>query len=131
MTATQKSQILHMRLMGSSYGQIAQDLGLSLNTIKSFCRRNNLGERKSENVIRCAYCGTEVMQTKHRKAKKFCSDSCRMHWWKEHRQMLNRKSRAAFRCLLCGGEFLDYRSTGRKYCSHACYIADRFGGAEV
>jgi len=39
----QKKQITQMRSEGSGYSMIAAALGISENTFKSFCRRNNLG----------------------------------------------------------------------------------------
>ena len=42
MTDNQKSQIIKLRAAGNGYGKIAQTLGISLNTVKSFCRRNDI-----------------------------------------------------------------------------------------
>lgn len=33
-------------------------------------------------------------------------------------------------CEYCGKTFLSYGNKNRKYCSHSCYINDRFGGGE-
>lgn len=127
MRAAQAEQVTHMRLMGNSYGRIADELGLPLNTVKSFCRRK--GIVTEDGVSRCEYCGAEVKQTEHRKRKRFCSDTCRTRWWSAHRHLLHRASRVALHCLNCGREFTDYATAGRKYCSHECYINTRFGGA--
>ncbi len=35
-----------------------------------------------------------------------------------------------YRCPRCGSTFRAYRNRNRKYCSHECYIADRFGGGK-
>ena len=43
MNNLQKEQIVILRANGESYSKIADVLGISINTIKSFCRRNNLG----------------------------------------------------------------------------------------
>ncbi len=134
MTARQEKQVTHMRLMGESYVKISKSLSLPYSTIKSFCQRRNLGGRKNaskekqKGTVFCACCGKEVPQTEHRKLKRFCSDACRMAWWKEHRHLISRKSVVTFRCAYCGKEFTDYSSTGRKFCCHECYIAYRFGG---
>ncbi len=135
MTEGQQEKVTHMRLMGESYGAIAACLAISRNTIKSFCRRNNLSgdkaaDERQAGVALCAYCGKEVPQVEHRKPKKYCSDSCRAHWWNAHRHLITRRSMVSFRCVNCGAEFMDYRGTSRKYCCHKCYIADRFGGGE-
>ena len=34
------------------------------------------------------------------------------------------------RCARCGKPFTAYGNAGRKYCSHSCYIADRFKGGD-
>ena len=43
MTTAQKQRIEYLRGKGDSYAAIAADLGISENTIKSYCRRNNIG----------------------------------------------------------------------------------------
>lgn len=42
MTDNQKAQIIKLRVAGNGYGKIARTLGISLNTVKSFCRRNDI-----------------------------------------------------------------------------------------
>ena len=42
MSPTQKEKIEEMRKKGMGYGAIAKQMQMPLNTIKSFCRRNNL-----------------------------------------------------------------------------------------
>ena len=42
MTEEQKKQIETLRLNGCGYTRIAQMIGISENTVKSFCRRNKL-----------------------------------------------------------------------------------------
>ena len=42
MTEIQKQKARQMRLDGNGYRRIATELELSLNTVKSFCRRNRL-----------------------------------------------------------------------------------------
>ena len=43
MTAAQKQRVEFLRAKGESYAAIADDLGISENTVKSYCRRNNIG----------------------------------------------------------------------------------------
>lgn len=134
MTAIQEEQIAHMRMAGESYGKIADSLNISVNTVKSFCRRKNIYGGKGETnktqdgKVSCAYCGEEVPQPEHRKAKRFCSDACRVKWWNRHRQLAGRKNKMTLVCRNCGREFSDYGSAGRKYCCHGCYVAARFKG---
>lgn len=138
MTENQKTQIADMRGKGYGYIKIAQMLGLSENTVKSFCRRKKLTRRTDAvshvaDPVRdgqhfCLCCGAEVAQTLGRKEKKFCSDRCRNKWWNSHLDQVNRKAHYEFECAYCKKPFTAYGNAGRKYCSHACYVADRFGG---
>ena len=41
---------------------------------------------------------------------------------------VNRKANYEFICPHCKKPFSAYGNKNRKYCSHACYIEDRFGG---
>lgn len=77
----------------------------AINTVKSYCQRNQLGGRKStdSNKHFCKQCGIEVKQTPHRKLKKFCSDKCRMKWWNRHPEKLHRKSGKNIVCPICTG----------------------------
>ena len=43
MNDTQRQQIEKLRAEGLSYGKISDALGLSTNTIKTYCRRHGLG----------------------------------------------------------------------------------------
>ena len=51
MNSNQKQRIERLRTQGESYAFIAKELGISVNIIKSFCRRNNLGVGIKEQVI--------------------------------------------------------------------------------
>ena len=44
MTDIQKYKALDLREKGLSYSEIAKQIKASINTVKSFCRRNNLKE---------------------------------------------------------------------------------------
>lgn len=47
MDAKQKEEIAHLRIQGMTYEQVTKQLQLSVNTVKSYCQRNQLGGRKS------------------------------------------------------------------------------------
>jgi Response regulator containing a CheY-like receiver domain and an HTH DNA-binding domain len=136
MTDMQKEQILKLRSEGLGYIRIAREMGISENTIKSFCRRNartgvsKLTEPISDAQLKhfCQYCGIEVEQTSGRKMKKFCSDRCRMKWWNAHSDKIVRHKTHHYKCPCCGREFEVYGNSRRKYCSHPCYINARFKG---
>ena len=129
MTNGEKVQIVQMRKRGLGYAEIARSLGLSVNTVKSYCRRNGLKAtvQKEKNHPKdvCRQCGRVLKHTPGRKRKRFCSDTCRLHWWHEHRE-LSQNARTIV-CASCGKVFVTDRA--QKYCSHACYIHARFGGA--
>lgn len=138
MTEKQKIQIADMRGEGYGYIKIARMLGLSENTVKSFYRRKKL-TRRTDAVSHmavpvmdgqrfCLYCGVEVAQTPGRKEKKFCSDRCRNKWWNSHLDRVKHKAIYEYICRHCKKPFTAYGNAGRKYCSHECYIKDRFGG---
>ncbi len=137
MTDRQKDRIREMKASGLGYIKIARELGLSENTVKSFCRRNGLYRAAEENTAVppaegdkgvCPCCGAEVRQNPGRKAKKFCSDKCRNKWWNGHLDQVERRAHYEFMCTYCKKPFTAYGNAGRKYCSHECYIKDRFGG---
>ncbi len=87
MTPDEKSRLSTMRKAGRSYTEIADALGISKNTIKTFCRRNGLTPEVENAPVEiapvsttdrlCPHCGKPVIQPQGRKEKKFCSDTCR------------------------------------------------------
>jgi len=131
MTAPQKERIKQMRGKGESYASIAAALNISENTVKSYCRRNNLGaEYIAEQAMiddNCDNCGKPLEHKQSSKKKRFCSDSCRLAWWNSHPESMNQRAVYSFVCSHCGAAFTAYGNKGRKYCSHACYVSDRFG----
>ena len=137
MTNEEKSRIAKMREDGVGYKRIAQALGLSEGTVKTYCHRNGLtgagtdSTEKTSNAIHqqpCKYCGAMILQIPGRKEKKFCSDDCRNRWWNKHLAEATRKNMSNYVCPACGKTFSAYGKRNRKYCSHDCYIIDRFGG---
>lgn len=127
MTNQQKNQIITLRLQGVGYVKIGQALGISNNTVRSFCRRNGLDGEAGKNTVRCQQCGKPIKVVPKRKPRKFCSDRCRTTWWNSRLDSVERKAIYHFTCAACGTEFMAYGNRHRKYCSHACYISDRFG----
>ena len=126
MTDAQKKQIREYRNGGYGYKKIAQTLGISVNTVKSFCRRNDIN---GDTVIKPSVTLTgEIQQIAKQKKKRFCCDKCRNEWWNSHLDQVKRKAVYDFKCPHCGKEFHIYGDRRRKYCSHECYIADRFKG---
>lgn len=125
MKASDKKLIREMRQSGKSYGQIALALNVSENTVKSFCRRESI-LATTETSSRCSNCGKSITAGTHGERRCFCSDTCRYAWNFAHR-VLGERNAISKRCAGCGKVFFSYASSGRKYCSHACYIHYRYG----
>lgn len=121
MTLSQKECVTMMRSQGDSYAKIAVVLGIPENTIKSYCRRKN----KLTNSGSCPECGKPLTVVEGKKQKKYCSDKCRMAWWKAHPDAINRKAVYTFHCAVCGVAFESYGNAGRKYCSRDCFGISR------
>ena len=122
MTNDKKAKIIAMRKSGLSYAQIAEDLSISINTIKTFCRRNR--NITDSGIAVCKQCGAKIKIQDKCKPKQFCSDRCRAAWWYANNG--KRKTEYHLQCANCGREFVSVGSKARKYCSHECYIAARF-----
>lgn len=128
MTDAQKEKIRYWRMEGLGYGGIAARLGIPENTVKSFCRRNDLtGTATIEASMARRHCGQPLSGSPGRKGRKFCCEACRRAWWKANPELVDRRAFYRLACARCGKEFESYGNKGRKYCSHACYIAARFG----
>ena len=124
MTDEQKKEIDDLRQQGLGYVKIGQVMGISDNTVRSYCRRSRL----LSNMVLCPRCGKPVKHRPGRKPRRFCSDACRTAWWNGHLDQVDRKAVYQFICVNCGKEFSAYGNAHRKYCSHACYITHRFRG---
>lgn len=116
MTAEEKQRLEYLRSTGIGYKKIAQTLGLAESTVKSYFRRR----KDSPTEEGCPVCGKKVDQHPHRKRKRFCSDACRLAWWKQHSELMETPGMRTFACLTCGSAFQSYRP-GAKYCSRECY----------
>ena len=139
MTDIQKQRILNMWQRGISFSEIADTLGLPKNTVKTFCWRNqnlicDISKETDthkpltpiEGKDHCANCSAPLEQRPKQKPRRFCDDSCRYAYWRDHRDRMNRKAFCPVVCAHCGQEFDNYGSNSRKYCCHPCYIAARY-----
>lgn len=123
MTTPQKERITLLRSEGESYARIAGALGLSENTVKSYCRRNSITPPTTENPepsTQCANCCKPLEQTPGARNKRFCSDRCRMQWWYKHPEAMQRKAVYRHVCPTCRKEFKS-NNPKRIYCSRACF----------
>ena len=141
MTDLQKQQIAEMRESGNTYADISAALSLPVGTIKAYFSRNptsktvspvpdiphDLPKTPKDNCCKC--CGKPLVNTPGHRQKTFCSAVCQRKFWWEHRDLMRHPSFVATTCPVCGRVFSDYAGHKRKYCSHACYISHRYGGA--
>lgn len=127
MTNQQKEQIIALRTQGYGYKKIAQIMELSDNTVKSFCKRNNLSAPIMPTLKEgcCPQCGQEIIQSGKTKKCRFCSDACRKLWWKEHQNLSSETAVYSFICAECGTHFTAYGNRNRKFCCHDCYVQNR------
>lgn len=137
MTNQQKEKIATLRTQGFGYATIAKAVALKKGTVVAYCRKIGLTGTKATGNSRidldadfCLHCGALLTQIPGRKRIKFCSDKCRVTWWNAHPEKVKHKAMYDFTCAHCGKPFRAYGNAGRKYCCHACYIADRFKGGD-
>jgi hypothetical protein len=134
MTHTQKREVLRLRGQGQGYAQIADAVGLTKSTVKSFCWRNQQQAVKTADPFKdlpaglCPNCGKAIEQAPRQKPRRFCCDHCRRTWWNRHRDAMQRRDTPLAVCACCAKPFDHQGDRGRRYCCHPCYIADRFGG---
>ena len=118
------------RREGWSFGQIAKELGVSTSTVKSWCYRTAKKQIPISPTVskeKCPQCGGDLPPSKSR-ARRFCSDACRVQYWHTHSEQINRHTAVKGICPVCHKSFQDYAHRHRKYCSHACYIVARYHG---
>ncbi|HEP1452792.1 RNA polymerase subunit sigma-70 [Streptococcus pyogenes] len=130
MNVEEKNLIRELREKALGYKRISGELGISVNTIKSFCRNHKLTREHIVRTIYCKECGKELIQKEHTKKKIFCSDACKRKWWNGHRKSLSKTTMEEYICLNCHKKFKAYVAEHRKYCCHSCYIKARFQGGD-
>ena len=118
MTTTDKNQIIKLREAGLSLGEISKQLGISRNSVASVCKRS-----QEKQVERCKFCGVPIKQTTGHRQRIFCSDKCRIKWWRQNSTNHAINNKAV--CLVCNKEFVYHESRIRKYCSLACAYKGR------
>ena len=138
MTGEMKERLRRMRLSGKSYAEICASLRLKESAVRTYCSRNGLTDRELRGKqngcisgVQCQFCGAPIVQVQKQKPRKFCSDTCRMAWWAEHRDEMVRKAYYTIHCQTCGKAFNSYGNKERKYCSKACFFAAKTHGARA
>ncbi|AVP55283.1 hypothetical protein K144313037_17600 [Clostridium tetani] len=133
MTDEQKERIKHMRQQGIGYKKIANEIGLSRDSVRGYCRRNGLDGLGEEIAMQhkilmqeefiyvlCLQCGKEIKQNATGRKRKYCSMECKRVWDKAHRKAFD------LECAYCVKKFKSLGIKHLKYCSRDCYIKDRF-----
>lgn len=130
MTDKEKERIADYRREGYGYTEIAKRMNLSVECVRTYCKRHGLGgvSKTKNDASYCEECGAVIEQIPSRKHKRFCSDKCRMLWWNTHKESVKKRANYSLCCECCGNSFISYGNKNRKYCSHECYIKKRFGG---
>lgn len=142
MTDAQTKQIREFRMKGGGYKAIASVLGLSRDVVRNYCKSHELDgfaaevsaniEEQMQQGGGCQCCGQVMQQPAMGRKRKFCSEKCRRHWWTAHPENSRKKDTAFYdkTCAYCGQQFFAYGNKHRKYCSHECYVQDRFWRSE-
>lgn len=124
------------------YRSIASIVGLSRDIVRNYCKHHGLDgfaveftanvKEQIDRHAACQQCGKPIAQPATGRRKKYCSDECRRQWWTEHQDELIQNQSAVYKltCVYCGKDYQSYGNKDRKYCSHECYIRDRFWRAE-
>ena len=88
MTEEERLQIKKLRTEGYSYGRIAKILGISRDTISSYCRRKQItiletraNPNESLQYRQCLYCH-QLFLANSLKNQIFCTTECRRSYWK-------------------------------------------------
>lgn len=121
MTSLQKEKILQLQREGRGYRAIAAELDLTLDSVKSWCRRHPPDGKKKNG---CQQCGAPLPRDSRQKSQRFCSDACRFAWWAKHPVQ---HGKYVHTCALCGREFRNSRKEA-SYCGRACFSRARMKG---
>lgn len=121
MNKQQRDDIQRLRSSGRSYAQISLAVGLPVGSIKAFCSRSAIKPVSAHKEGVCDFCGATLQIIPKRKPRRFCSDVCRHAWWRDKRE----NKGDMHTCDCCGKEYASYDEKSR-FCSHSCYISDRF-----
>ena len=112
MTEAEKLRIHKLSQEGLGYKKIAAALELSVNSVKTYLRRHPAGENAAAVPDICERCGKPVIQTPHRKRKRFCSDSCRISWWNAHTDKGRKRTSTPLPALTVGARFKAVQKAG-------------------
>ena len=123
LSEAEKKQIIELKMTGMGSKAIAAQLHLSPNSVKTFIHRHGKDPAYIASMGMCPCCGARLVQTSGKKPKKFCSDACRMKWWAQHQEQMDR-TLYYITCTQCGRTF-ESPNPKRKFCGRACYADSR------
>ncbi len=121
-----KTKIIELRNKGYGYGRISTELNIPRSSVSTFCKRNEIDNETIDRFAICKNCDKLIRLEIKKKNKIFCSDECRVNWWNTHQEQVNKKAIYHFDCPVCSKHFTTYGNKKQKYCSHICYIQDRY-----
>ncbi|MDD3999419.1 MAG: RNA polymerase subunit sigma-70 [Bacilli bacterium] len=121
-----KIKIIELRNKGYGYGRISMELNIPRSSVSTFCKRNDIDNTTIDRFAVCKNCDKLIRLEIKKKNKIFCSDECRVNWWNTHQEQVNKKAIYDFVCPVCNKHFTTYGNKKQKYCSHICYIQDRY-----
>lgn len=87
-------EIIKLKNSGMKNDAIAIKLNIPVGTVKSklFRYKNKNGNKNEDKIINevslgqhCRTCGKEIKVVVGKKAKQFCSDYCRVKYWRKHK----------------------------------------------
>lgn len=127
MTGSQKELVEKMRFLGYGYRSIANRLGLKRDTVRNYCKSKGLDGREDKfvevpkaDISVCICCEVPLVNAPKGTRKKYCSPQCKRMW-----EAIHPRENYTHQCIKCGKRFNSVSKT-QKYCSHDCYIKDRF-----
>ena len=136
MTDREKEAITRFRENGRSYQEIADNLNINKDAVRSFCRTHHIAPKmdiKNRPEKVCQACGKIIHDKPGRgRKRRFCSDKCRSIWWSIHPEAMEHSLEKIhiYKCAYCGKAFRGYTNVKRKYCSNDCANQARFGAVD-
>lgn len=126
MRKEQIDKIIELRKIGIGYRSIAAAMNLSRDVVRYHCKIAGLEgygdevKKRPQEASSKKYC--KIMINNNHVAgrrKTYCSIDCKKKWELDHPFFYE------YECYYCGKHFRS-RASGANFCSHKCYIRNRF-----
>lgn len=126
----EQEKIIELRKMGIGYRSIATAMDLSRDKVRYFCKAQGLdgyGVDVKKSMVeestpreQCKNCGKRInLKPISGRPRIYCSQDCKKKWEDAHPTIHQ------YICYYCGIKF-ESPSANANFCSHKCYIRDRF-----